>query len=210
MRKHSIYEETNGLPTYRPMWNIISIMPVMWYVLWIIWFTWWRHQMETFSALMAICARNSPVPGEFPAQRPVTRSFDVYFDLRLNKRLNKQPGGWWFETLSSPSWRHRNELTSENVRERWSNHGDDMAPICHLVTHNRHADRSTGIYFRRGEQETWSGGVIIFCSKYITAPLCHVIFIINYTTNLSSTIDTLSANIRLRKLGSSPRITMTS
>ena len=23
--------------------------------------TWWRHQMKTFSALMAICARNSPV-----------------------------------------------------------------------------------------------------------------------------------------------------
>ena len=38
---------------------------------------WWRHQMETFSALLAICAGNSPVHGEFPAQRPVTRSFDV-------------------------------------------------------------------------------------------------------------------------------------
>ena len=35
----------------------------------------WRHQMETFSALLAICAGNSPVPGEFPAQRPVTRIF---------------------------------------------------------------------------------------------------------------------------------------
>ena len=33
---------------------------------------------------------NSPVPGEFPAQRPVTRSFDVFFDLRLNQRLSKQ------------------------------------------------------------------------------------------------------------------------
>ena len=40
--------------------------------------------METFSALLAICAGNSPVPGEFPTQRPVTRSFDVYFDLCLN------------------------------------------------------------------------------------------------------------------------------
>ena len=48
---------------------------------------WWRHQMETFSALLAIRAGNSPVPGEFPAQRPVTRSFDVFFDLRLNLRL---------------------------------------------------------------------------------------------------------------------------
>ena len=38
--------------------------------------------MDTFSALLAICAGNSPVPGEFPAQRPVTRSFDVIFDLR--------------------------------------------------------------------------------------------------------------------------------
>ena len=41
--------------------------------------------METFSALLAICAGNSPVRGEFPAQRPVTRSFDDFFDLRLKK-----------------------------------------------------------------------------------------------------------------------------
>ena len=34
-----------------------------------------------------LCAGNSPVTGEFPAQRPVTRSFDLFFDLRLNKRL---------------------------------------------------------------------------------------------------------------------------
>ena len=38
--------------------------------------------METFSALLTICAGNSPVTGEFRAQRPVTRSFDVFFDLR--------------------------------------------------------------------------------------------------------------------------------
>ena len=69
---------------------------------------WWRHQMETFSALLAICAGNSPVPGEFPTQRPVTRSFDVFFDLRLNKWLSKLWWGWWFETLSRPLWRHRN------------------------------------------------------------------------------------------------------
>ena len=71
---------------------------------------WWRHQMETFSALLAICAGNSPVPGEFPTQRPVTRSFDVYFDLRPNKWLSKQSWGWWFETLSCSLWRHRNGI----------------------------------------------------------------------------------------------------
>ena len=54
--------------------------------------------METFSVLLAICAGNSPVPGEVPAQRPVTRSFDVFFDVRMNKRLSKQSWGWLFET----------------------------------------------------------------------------------------------------------------
>ena len=73
--------------------------------------SWWRHQMETFSVLLAICAGNSPVPGEFPAQRPVTRSFDVFFDLCSNKRLSKQSWGWWFETPSCPLWRHRNVVT---------------------------------------------------------------------------------------------------
>ena len=73
--------------------------------------TWWRHQIETFSALLAICAGNSPVPGEFPAQRPVTRSFDVFFNLHPNKRLSKRWWGWLFETPPCPLWRHRNELS---------------------------------------------------------------------------------------------------
>ena len=81
--------------------------------------TWWRHQMETFSALLAICAENSPVPGEFTAQRPVTRSFDVFFDLRLNKRLSKQLWGWWFETLSHPLWRHRNDVDMHDDVIQW-------------------------------------------------------------------------------------------
>ena len=69
---------------------------------------WWRHQMETFSALLVICAGNSPVTNEFPAQRKVTRSFDVFFDLRLNNWLSKQWWGWWFETPFRPLWRHCN------------------------------------------------------------------------------------------------------
>ena len=59
----------------------------------------------TISALLAICAGNSPVTGEFPAQRPVTRNCDVIFDLCLNKRLSKHWWGWWFETPSCPLWR---------------------------------------------------------------------------------------------------------
>ena len=69
---------------------------------------WWRHQMEAFSALLAICVGNSPVNGEFPTRRPVTRNFDVFFDLHLNTRLNKQWWTWWFETPSHPLWRNCN------------------------------------------------------------------------------------------------------
>ena len=65
--------------------------------------------MEKVSALLSICAGNSPVPGEFPAQRPVTWGFDVFFDLRPDKRLSKQSWGWLFETPSHSLWRHRNE-----------------------------------------------------------------------------------------------------
>ena len=47
----------------------------------------WKH----FPRYMALCAGNSPVTGEFPAQRPVTRSFDVslicvWMDCWLNNR----------------------------------------------------------------------------------------------------------------------------
>ena len=73
--------------------------------------------METFSALLAICAGNSPVTGEFPTQRPVTRSFDVSLDLHLNKQLSKQWPGWWFKTPSRPLWRHCNVISNPNQRD---------------------------------------------------------------------------------------------
>ena len=52
--------------------------------------------METFSSLLALGAGNSPVTGEFLAQRPVTQSFDVSFDLRLNNSwINNREAGVW-------------------------------------------------------------------------------------------------------------------
>ena len=78
---------------------------------------WWRHQMETCSALLAICAGNSPVSGEFPTQSPVKRSFDVFFDLRLDERLSKHSWGWWLETPSYPLWRQSNA----EWRRHWIN-----------------------------------------------------------------------------------------
>ena len=81
--------------------------------------SWWRHQIETFSTLLAICVGNSSVTGEFPAQRPVTWSFDVSFDLSLNERLGKQSWGWWFETPSHPLWRHSNVNSTGRTNSSW-------------------------------------------------------------------------------------------
>ena len=101
--------------------------------------SWWRHQIENFSALLAICAGDSPVTGEFPTQRPVTRSFDVFFDLRPNKRLSKQWWGWWFETPSSPLWRHCNDLIDEEPN---TNFIPDLSPwTCHLRIYTSHENR---------------------------------------------------------------------
>ena len=50
--------------------------------------------MEAFSALLAICADNSPVPDEFPAERPVTWSFNIFFDrVWINGWVNNREAG---------------------------------------------------------------------------------------------------------------------
>ena len=67
----------------------------------------WKH----LSTLLALSAGNSPVYGEFPAQRPVTWSFDDFFYLHLIKRQSKHSWGWWFEMLSRPLWHHCNKFT---------------------------------------------------------------------------------------------------
>ena len=65
---------TRGWPDFTNIINAYSI---------------WRHQMETFSDLLALCAGNSP------HKRPVTWCFDVFY-----YQLSKQWGRRWFETPS--------------------------------------------------------------------------------------------------------------
>ena len=86
-----------------------------------------RHQMETFSTSLAICA----VTGEFSAQRPVTLSFDAFFDPRLNKRLNIQSWNWWFDLVIrhisfvyySCSLSNWNKLFQNDIHtKRWCGH----------------------------------------------------------------------------------------
>ena len=69
----------------------------------------WRHQMETLSALLATCAGNSPVPGEFP-HKGQWRGALMFSLICAWIKVSKQWRGWWFETLSRPLWRHRNDL----------------------------------------------------------------------------------------------------
>ena len=78
------------------------------YGIWLILIARWRHQMETYSALLALCNGNPPVIGGFPSQRPVMRSFAVFIDVHLSKRLSQQSRCWWFETPSRSLQRHRN------------------------------------------------------------------------------------------------------
>ena len=109
-------------------------------------YSWWRHQMETFSALLAIFAGNSQVTGEFPAQRLVTRSFGIFIDLRLIKRLSKQSWGWWFETPSRPLWRHSNvrlnlfgvTVYRITMTEIWAIFLHRIFTQCDRATHIRH------------------------------------------------------------------------
>ena len=60
--------------------------------------TWGRHQMDTFSALLALCTGNSPVTGKFSSQMPVTPSFDVVTQfktlIRLHWHILKYPSKW--------------------------------------------------------------------------------------------------------------------
>ena len=116
--------------------------------------TWWRHQMETFSALLAICAGNSPVPGEFPAQRPVTRGFDIFFDLRLNKRLSKQSWGWWFETQPGPLCHHSNEMV-DFPTDRWSNTHQ------HLTENRLNGDKTVNTYGKKLIELTRSNNMVL-------------------------------------------------
>ena len=114
--------ENNGMTEIGLVTHFIHEVCRQWRALCLVWVfvaqLWWRHQMETFCALQAICAGYSPVTGEFPAQRPVTRNFDVFFNLRLNKRLSKQSWGWWFETPSCSLWRHCNDVALHFYRIR--------------------------------------------------------------------------------------------
>ena len=122
--------------------------------------------METFSALPAVCAGNSPVTGEFPAQRPMTQSFEIFFDLRLNKRLSKQSWGWWFETPPRPLWHHC------NVQYKISTDIHNTGTLCQWLAVSLYREGAgvveiiSCICVEGGIEDTWHGNAF-----QITGPL---------------------------------------
>ena len=71
--------------------------------------------MATFAALLAICAGNSQVTGEFP-HKGQWRGALMFSLICLNKRLSKQSWGWWFEMPSCLLWRHSNDLRVPSLK----------------------------------------------------------------------------------------------
>ena len=82
------------------MWFLIAFVETL-----KIQIAWWRHQIGTFSALLALCKGNPPVP----SQRPVTRSSDFF---------SKQSRRRWFETPSRSSGPHCNGILTRNCIRR--------------------------------------------------------------------------------------------
>ena len=79
---------------------------------------WYRYQHDDiirWEHSLVICVENSPLTGEFPAQRPVMQSFDIFFDLSSYKRLSKHSWVWRFETICA----HYN-ITGRNILQVYS------------------------------------------------------------------------------------------
>ena len=90
-----------------------------------------------FFRVTGLCAGNSPVTAEFPAQRPVMQSCEIFVDLRLNKRLSKL-WSWWFEMPLPSLWRHCNAAWQNRAADHqqprfWSSSPVIFCPQCHKV-----------------------------------------------------------------------------
>ena len=80
---------------------------------------WWRHQMETFYALLAgpLCGVfRSPVNSLHKGQWRGALIFFLICD-RINRWVDKQSWGWWFDTPSCSLWRHCD--ATKYSRDQW-------------------------------------------------------------------------------------------
>ena len=94
-------------------WWTPADLYIRYMVMWIS-LKWWRHDMETFSALLALCGGIYRWPMDFPLRRPVTWSFNVslVYARKTDEQRVKSP---WFETL-------RNSCHATVIRIRLHSH----------------------------------------------------------------------------------------
>ena len=98
--------------------------------------SWWRHQMETFSALLALCVGNSPatVNSPYNGQWRGALMFSLIFAY---KGLSKQTRRRWFETPLGSSWRHCNVIPLQWIRVQsrfWNVTVDEECKCPHTLT----------------------------------------------------------------------------
>ena len=96
-------------PTLCNGWNYLSILGLNLINV----STWWRHEMEAFSALLALCEGKPHITWIH-----LTKASDVFIDLLLNKWLSKYSRRRWYETQSCSLWRHCNEKGLDRTQQQ--------------------------------------------------------------------------------------------
>ena len=88
-------------------------------------FAWWRHQLETFSALLALCAGNSPVPVNSPHKGQWRGALMLsLICARINDWVNNRGAG--------DLRRHRGHY-DVNVMARWFTYSNWTVNLCVFV-----------------------------------------------------------------------------
>ena len=94
--------------------------------------------METFSALLTLCAGNSPVIGESPHKGQWRGALMFSFICaRINSWVNNR-GGWWFEAPPHSLMRHYNENAAARNCIVHRKSVIDSSPTPHHRNHDAH------------------------------------------------------------------------
>ena len=125
--KFDIYSGQSHICLYKSLWAPIDVYNDYifeksngianrelhcWPLVYLVWCSaWWRHEMETFCALVAFCEGNLPVTSGFPHKVQWRRARALILTLmcvRTNGWANGRVDGD-FETPGGTPWRHCNE-----------------------------------------------------------------------------------------------------
>ena len=104
LRRQHAYMKFIFLKIYLTFWRSIDVFRILCQVCYP-GIARWRHEMETFSALLNLCDGNPPV---IPLPKSGSAEPRCFLGLRLNKRLSKRSRLRSFEIPSHSLWCHCN------------------------------------------------------------------------------------------------------